>query len=82
MNKLALVAVRAFARCLYVPLFAHFRLVVLMRMLLLKVKLAHTVSVSTLIIELTNAFFHEILTQLCFVVYAKVFNILYHFFPG
>jgi hypothetical protein len=79
MNELALVAVRAFARCFYMPLFAHFGFVVLMRRLLLKVKLAHSMSVGTLVIELTNAFFHEILTQLCFVVYAKVFNILDHF---
>lgn len=82
MNELAFVAVRAFSRCLYMPLFAHFGLVVLMRRLLLKVQLAHAVSVSTLVIELTNAFFHEILAQLRFVVYAKVFNILDHFFPG
>ena len=82
MDKLTFFAVTAFARCLYMPFFAHFGFVVLMCCFLFKVQLAQAVGIGTLVIKLTEALFHEVFAQLGFVVYAKVLNVLYHFFSG
>ena len=80
MDKLAFFAVTTLARCLYMPLFAHFGFVVLMGCFLLEVQLAQAVSVGTLIVKFTVALFHEVFAQLCFIVYAEVLNVLYHLF--
>jgi hypothetical protein len=79
--KLALFAVTALSWSLYVPLFAHFRLVVFMDVLF-HVQLANAVSVGTFVIEFAIAFFCEVFAKLGFVVYAKIFDVLDHLFPG
>jgi hypothetical protein len=62
------------------PIFAHFCFVISMNFCF-HVKLMWSVSVGTLLVELTNACCNPISTQFCFVVNSEVFNILHHFFP-
>ena len=61
------------------PLFAHFRLVIFMRVLL--VELGYAVGVSTLVIEHTLPRLHEVFTQLSLVVDPKIFDVLDHLLP-
>ena len=81
MDELALVTVSTFTGGIYVPLPAHFSLIVLVEVALFDDQLNVAVSIGTLSLELTAARLHEVLAQLSLVIDAKVLNILDHFLP-
>lgn len=76
-NELAFFAIRTISRCLVMPLLAHFRFVVFVKTLRRRFnnQLGVTVRVSTLIIELTDATFHEVAAQLRLIIDLEVFNV-------
>jgi len=81
-NELAFVAIGALPRCLLVPLFTHFSLIVLVELLWsrLHYQFRVTVGVGALLIELAKSSFHEIPAQLCFVIEFEILNIAQHLF--
>ena len=81
-NELAFVAIGALPRCLLVPLFTHFSLIVLVELLWsrLHYQFRVTVGVGALLIELTSSSVHEIPAQLCFVIEFEILDIAQHLF--
>jgi len=81
-NELAFVAIGALPRCLLVPLFTHFSLIVLVELLWSRLHYQFwvTMGVGALLIELANSSVHEIPAQLCFVIEFEILDIAQHLF--
>ena len=80
MNKLAFVFICTLARGFDVPLFAHFSFVIFVRFLTV-IQLVHAVSVSTVVVEFTDACMHEVFAEFSLIIDSKVLNIFNHGLP-
>jgi hypothetical protein len=78
-DKLALLSVGTLARRRLMPLFAHFRLVILVRVLLPPVKLVIAMGVSAIFIELAIAELCKVFAKFGLVVESEVFDATEHF---
>jgi hypothetical protein len=79
--KLAFVFVSTLARGFDVPLFAHFSLVIFVRFLTV-IHLVQAVSISTVVVEFTDACLHEVFAEFSLIIDSEVLNIFNHGLPG